>query len=94
MNIKVRALSATALILLIAGIALMIIAHFNPGIYWIRDCANLCIISGDVCLFIELIKSKGKVSTKKIVLGFAIGTVLTLAVIWIILIKFLNVGLE
>lgn len=84
--------------LAIVGLALLIIAHYNPNKYWIRDCSTLCSISIVVCVFIQSVKSKDpdkKVSTKKIVLSIVAGAVLTLAVIWIVLINtVLKVGLE
>lgn len=94
---KGKILPIVVLILTIVGAALLIIAHYNPEIPWIMDCVALCSVSIAVCLFIQIQKSKraGKdVDTKKVVICIVVGAVLTIAVIWIVLIKVLKVGLE
>lgn len=94
-SIKARVLWVAALILAVAGIVLLTIGHFNPEIYLIRDCSNLCLILANVCLFIYfyLNKSMEKVNVKKLALGLAAAAVLMLAFTVIMVVNILQIGL-
>lgn len=94
---KGKALAITIWILAIVDFVLLLIAHFNSDIYWIRDCAALCSVLMAVCVIIQSIKSKRSgedIDKKKLVIGIVLVVVLTLVAVWIILIKTLKVGLE
>lgn len=64
---------------------------------WASICSTICFVLDFVCICLqnrELKRAGEAVDTKKVAIGIVLGVVLALAVIWIVLIRVLNIGLE